>query len=179
MLHSLRRFTQMPQLEKNHLTHNIRMFSFLSLALHVACCVSQSSADKYDITFLDWQVGRLGTVAIDLSYFIFCCTDADVRKRLPDLMRIYHNELIQRIDELGSDGQALFPYEKLEWHMKKYAKFGLGSFIFYYSMHHYYSIFLIGSIYFKVFSGALIKTLDLTGILSCFVIYSVTQVWRW
>lgn len=46
-------------------------------------------------------------------------------------MRIYHNELIQRIDELGSDGQALFPYEKLEWHMKKYAKFGLGSFIFY------------------------------------------------
>lgn len=91
----------------------------------------QSSTDKYDITFLDWQVGRLGTVAIDLSYFIFCCTDADVRKRLPDLMRIYHNELIQRIDELGSDGQALFPYEKLEWHMKKYAKFGLGSFIFY------------------------------------------------
>lgn len=88
--------------------------------------ILKSSIDKYDITFLDWQVVRCGTVAIDLSYFIFCCTDADVRKRLPDLMRIYHNQLIQRINELGSNGKALFPYEKLEWHMKKYAKFGLG-----------------------------------------------------
>lgn len=43
-------------------------------------------------------------------------------------MRIYHNQLIQRIDEFGSNGAALFPYEKLEWHMKKYAKFGLGVF---------------------------------------------------
>lgn len=88
----------------------------------------QNSPDKYDITFLDWQVVRSGTVAIDLSYFIFCCTDAEVRKRLPELMRIYHNQLIQRIDEFGCNGQAIFPYEKLEWHMKKYAKFGLGWF---------------------------------------------------
>lgn len=93
---------------------------------NVSCYMLQNSTDKYDITFLDWQVVRCGTVAIDLSYFIFCCTDAEVRKRLPELMRIYHSELIQRIDEFGSDGQALFPYEKLEWHMKKYAKFGLG-----------------------------------------------------
>lgn len=113
----------------------------LTVSISGACCIScgvfnvfngmfvcllQNSPDKYDITFLDWQVVRCGTVAIDLSYFIFCCTDAEVRKRLPELMRIYHNELIQRIDEFGSNGQALFPYEKLEWHMKKYAKFGLG-----------------------------------------------------
>lgn len=41
-------------------------------------------------------------------------------------MRIYHNQLVQRIDELGSNGNVLFPFEKLEWHMKKYSKFGLG-----------------------------------------------------
>lgn len=69
---------------------------------------------------------RCGTVAIDLSYFIFCCTDGALRKRLPELMRIYHNELIQRIDEFGSNGERLFPFKKLEWHMKKYSKFGLG-----------------------------------------------------
>lgn len=95
----------------------------------------QNNMDKYDITFLDWQVARCGTVAIDLSYFIFCCTDAEVRKRLPELMRIYHNQLIQRIDELGSNGQALFPYEKLEWHMKKYSKFGLGKFYLSFKKH--------------------------------------------
>ncbi|XP_031626607.1 uncharacterized oxidoreductase dhs-27-like isoform X2 [Contarinia nasturtii] len=104
-----------------------------AIVLHGDCWISNimfrrnhSTSDKYDITFLDWQGVRCGTVAIDLSYFIFCCTDAEVRKRLPDLMRIYHDQLIQRIDEFGSNGQALFPYEKLEWHMKKYAKFGLG-----------------------------------------------------
>lgn len=69
---------------------------------------------------------RCGTVAIDLSYFIFCCTDGALRKRLPELLRIYHTELVRRIDEFGSDGKKLFPYKKLEWHMKKYSKFGLG-----------------------------------------------------
>lgn len=132
MLHSLWRFmcTEGESARKRKpLWLTLRLFCFFPLFLYVTCCMSQNSADKYDITFLDWQVVRCGTVAIDLSYFIFCCTDADVRKRLPDLMRIYHNALIQRIDEFGSNGQALFPYEKLEWHMKKYAKFGLGSYI--------------------------------------------------
>lgn len=99
----------------------------------IALCIctpfsSQNSAEKYDIHFLDWQVVRCGTVAIDLSYFIFCCTDGELRKRLPELMRIYHNSLIQRIEEFGSNGHELFPFEKLEWHMKKYAKFGLGEY---------------------------------------------------
>lgn len=98
-------------------------------------------------------MGRLGTVAIDLSYFIFCCTDADVRKRLPDLMRIYHNALIQRIDELGSDGQAIFPYEKLEWHMKKYAKFGLGSFIYHIMSILWFDTFLAPNIFRNILKG--------------------------
>lgn len=77
---------------------------------------------------MDWQVVRCGTVAIDLAYFIFCCTDGELRKRLSELLRIYHDALLQRIDEFGSNGQKLFPFEKLEWHMKKYAKFGLGEY---------------------------------------------------
>lgn len=108
----------------------LHTFRRLSLHLALLSCVLQNNVDKYDITFLDWQVARCGTVAIDLSYFIFCCTDAEVRKQLPELMRIYHDQLTQRIDELGSNGQALFPFEKLEWHMKKYSKFGLGEFSF-------------------------------------------------
>lgn len=111
----------------------------------------QSSEDKYDITFLDWQVVRCGTVAIDLSYFIFCCTDVEVRKRLPELMRIYHNQLIQRIDEFGSNGQALFPYEKLEWHMKKYAKFGLGLFDFCLCYLQFFVHFYFLSLFFCLF----------------------------
>lgn len=76
--------------------------------------------------FLDWQVGRYGTVAIDLSYFLFCCTDSELRMRLPELLNIYHEELMKRIDVLGSNGHKLFPFEKLLWHMTKYSRFGLG-----------------------------------------------------
>lgn len=76
--------------------------------------------------FLDWQVARCGTVAIDLSYFLFCCTDAELRLRWPQLLKNYHNTLVQRINELGSDGNTLFPYEKLQWHMKHFGRFGLG-----------------------------------------------------
>lgn len=115
-----------PYVRQTNALHTSRRNNALTVIFPSFVFSLKSSADKYDITFLDWQVVRCGTVAIDLSYFIFCCTDADVRKRLPDLMRIYHNQLIQRINELGSNGNALFPYEKLEWHMKKYAKFGLG-----------------------------------------------------
>ncbi|XP_052891695.1 uncharacterized protein LOC128299701 [Anopheles moucheti] len=80
-----------------------------------------------ELKFLDWQVARCATPAIDLSYFIFCCTDSELRERLPELLRKYHSALIRRIDELGTvNGRELFPFERLQMHMKKYARFGFG-----------------------------------------------------
>lgn len=92
----------------------------------------QEISGKEDVTFLDWQVCRYGTVAIDLSYFIFCCTDSELRIRLHELLQIYHAALIQRIAELGSNGNIIFPFERLQWHMQKYARFGLGNFNFFF-----------------------------------------------
>ncbi|KFB51965.1 AGAP013267-PA-like protein [Anopheles sinensis] len=80
-----------------------------------------------ELKFLDWQVARSGTPAIDLSYFIFCCTDSELRERLPELLRKYHSALVRRMEELGiSNGRELFPFERLQMHMKKYARFGFG-----------------------------------------------------
>uniref|UniRef100_A0A182Q9S2 CHK kinase-like domain-containing protein n=1 Tax=Anopheles farauti TaxID=69004 RepID=A0A182Q9S2_9DIPT len=80
-----------------------------------------------ELKFLDWQVARCATPAIDLSYFIFCCTDTKIRERLPELLRKYHSALIRRMDELGTiNGRELFPFERLQMHMKKYARFGFG-----------------------------------------------------
>jgi Ecdysteroid kinase-like family len=78
------------------------------------------------LKFLDWQVSRLGSVVIDIAYFVFCCTDENLRKRLPGLLKIYHKALTDRIDALGSDGNRLFSFERLEEHMNKFAKFGMG-----------------------------------------------------
>lgn len=79
-----------------------------------------------ELKFLDWQVSRCGTPVIDLSYFIFCCTDSELRKRLPELLQKYHTALVRRIDELGSDGHKLFPYETLQQYLRKFARFGFG-----------------------------------------------------
>lgn len=86
----------------------------------------QNGGSSEEVCFLDWQVARIGTPVIDLSYFIFCCTDSTVRQRLPELLQMYHSTLIKRINELGSDGIALFPFSKLEEHMKRYSRFGFG-----------------------------------------------------
>ena len=70
---------------------------------------------------------RLGTVSIDLSYFLFCCTDSTVRQRTVELLKIYHSILVEQINALGSNGHNLFPLDKLLWHFKSYCKFGLGN----------------------------------------------------
>lgn len=83
--------------------------------------------DEIDVRLIDWQGTRYGSPAIDLSYFLFCCADSKVRVELPKILDFYHEELIKRITELGSDGAKLFSHSNLEGHMKKYARFGLGT----------------------------------------------------
>ncbi|CAD7087526.1 unnamed protein product [Hermetia illucens] len=100
--------------------------------LHGDCWISnllfrkEDTPPKLDITFLDWQIGRYGTPIIDLSYFIFCCTDNELRKRLPELLEIYYQALAQRISALGTDANVAFPYATFKSHVKKYMKFGFG-----------------------------------------------------
>lgn len=73
---------------------------------------------------------RYGSVAIDISYFIFCCTDGTLRERLQDLLVVYHSALLRRLSEFKIEADAAFTIERLFEHMKKYGKFGFGEFFF-------------------------------------------------
>uniref|UniRef100_A0A1L8DKV9 Putative juvenile hormone-inducible protein n=2 Tax=Nyssomyia neivai TaxID=330878 RepID=A0A1L8DKV9_9DIPT len=79
-----------------------------------------------EVKLLDWQLSRHTTPVLDLSYFVFCCTDEKLRIHLPDLLNEYHELLISRIDKLGSKGMDLYPKSVFEDHCKKYMKYGLG-----------------------------------------------------
>lgn len=86
-----------------------------------------------DVKFVDWQVTRYGSVAVDLSYFLFCCTDETTRRNIDEKLCIYHEALVRRIAVLlggGPDNDDIaanmMPMARLRWHMKKYARFGLG-----------------------------------------------------
>ncbi|XP_055609036.1 uncharacterized protein LOC129756254 isoform X2 [Uranotaenia lowii] len=103
-----------------------------AVVCHGDCWISnimfrrETKLHSTQLNFLDWQVSRCATPVIDLSYFIFCCTDAELRKRLPELIQAYHSALVERIDELGSNGQLLFPFECLQKHLNKFCRFGFG-----------------------------------------------------
>lgn len=105
-----------------------------AVVLHGDCWISNlmfraagGDVKEEDVQFVDWQVARYGSVAIDVSQFMFCCTDGRLRMRWGDLLRLYHGELVLRIGQLGGgDGNAVFPFERLQWHMQRYARFGMG-----------------------------------------------------
>ncbi|XP_055695756.1 uncharacterized protein LOC129797340 [Lutzomyia longipalpis] len=79
-----------------------------------------------EVKLLDWQLSRHTTPVLDLSYFIFCCTDEKLRIHLPELLNEYYDLLICRINKLGSKGSDLYPKNVFEDHCKNYMKYGLG-----------------------------------------------------
>lgn len=84
------------------------------------------------IAFVDWQLSRYISPLIDIYIFISSATDKSFRKNhYQDLMHTYHSALSRNIEKLGSDPERLFPLQKFESELKKYAWYGLyfGSFM--------------------------------------------------
>ncbi|XP_018328485.1 uncharacterized protein LOC108739198 isoform X1 [Agrilus planipennis] len=77
------------------------------------------------VAFIDWQHSRLGSPAIELSYFLFTACTEDAFDQMHNYLKIYHDSLSGYLRELGSDGDKLFPFSLLETHWKIYLKFGL------------------------------------------------------
>jgi hypothetical protein len=75
---------------------------------------------------IDFQISRYCTPVTDLAYFIFACTDRQLRKKhFDELLSIYHHSLKELLDHLGGDSFSQFPYTAFLRHMKKFAKFGI------------------------------------------------------
>lgn len=73
-----------------------------------------------DVRFVDWQVVRYMSPAVDLIYHIFTSTDKTLRDaEYMNLLRHYHNSLSQTIRKLGSDSDKLFTFDNLLSEMKK------------------------------------------------------------
>lgn len=91
------------------------------------CSQSNAANELVDIKFIDFQVSRFTTPVVDLSYFLACSTDKELRRRLPELLNYYHNRLMEEIRLLGhSSPELLYPCEVYADHCKKYMKFGFG-----------------------------------------------------
>lgn len=127
---------------------------FLRIAEHptdtMASCVDQETAEPYavfnhgdcwmnnflynytkrgtptDIVLIDWQISRYCSPVIDLVYFIFICTDKQMRaKHFDELLSIYHRSLKELLDHLGGDTMVQFPFTALLRHLKRFGKMGI------------------------------------------------------
>lgn len=78
------------------------------------------------ICLLDWQLSRYSSPVLDLVYFLFICTDQEMRaQHFDELLSTYHNALSELLDALGGDTATQFPFEALLQQLEKFGKFGI------------------------------------------------------
>lgn len=95
--------------------------------------MQQLSREKipYDLRFLDFQLCRYASPALDLVYILFCCCTQGTRKKYYDqLLHKYYETLSKRLESFGCDPNVLFPYEVLTQHLTTFGKFAAGMSIY-------------------------------------------------
>lgn len=51
---------------------------------------------------MDFQLCRVGSLALDLAYLLYCCTTGDVRRvHMVQLLQHYHAHLMSALDVLN------------------------------------------------------------------------------
>ncbi|KAF5285451.1 hypothetical protein FQR65_LT02291 [Abscondita terminalis] len=84
------------------------------------------SGGPVDVCMLDWQLSHYGSPALDLAYFIFSCTEKELRdKYYSILIEEYYSMFSSTLTEMGGNPQQQFSFETLQEHLKKYSVFGL------------------------------------------------------
>ncbi|XP_022909654.2 uncharacterized protein [Onthophagus taurus] len=78
-----------------------------------------------DVKLIDWQCQRISSPLFDFSYFFYTLATKKELDNAEYYLKLYYDTLSQRIAELGSDPEKLFPYHIFRDHWRKYSKFGL------------------------------------------------------
>lgn len=79
-----------------------------------------------ELALIDWQLARYTSPALDVLYFLFCCTDDTFRgKHFDEMLQVYHTSISELLERLGSNPKKLFPYSALQDQLKAFAKFAV------------------------------------------------------
>lgn len=75
---------------------------------------------------VDWQIGRIGSPVLDVSYFLMSSTTKQLRDDyFNDFIRIYYESMSTIIRQLGSDPDRLITFDDLQAQFKQFSKFGV------------------------------------------------------
>lgn len=77
------------------------------------------------MTFLDFQIMRLGNPLEDLTYFFYSCSGDSIIKNHEHFVKVYHESLSKLLRDFGLNSEDFYPFSKLQKQWKTYSKYGL------------------------------------------------------
>ncbi|XP_014206607.1 uncharacterized protein LOC106638092 [Copidosoma floridanum] len=89
------------------------------------------SEDSEAVCLVDFQLSRVGSLALDLAYLFYCCTSGDVRKAfMNQLLQHYHRHLMSSLCTLNPTAEStrdpIVMWSLLTEEMRRCGRFGLG-----------------------------------------------------
>lgn len=77
---------------------------------------------------IDFQLVRLGSCALDISFFVYSCTTEELRRdHFDSMLEWYYDGVGHTLSQFHLDPLKLFPMATLKEEMKSFAKFGVGT----------------------------------------------------
>ncbi|XP_018563024.1 uncharacterized protein LOC108904829 [Anoplophora glabripennis] len=77
------------------------------------------------VAILDWQISKLHSPVLDLSYFIYSTCSEEQLRHFDELLDTYYSSFSVFLKDLGCDPEKLFPFCTLRRHWKKYSLHGV------------------------------------------------------
>lgn len=97
-------------------------------------CWTPNFLTRYDddgkaeaIKIIDFQLARVASVAVDISFFLYSCTSQALREKHYDtILKAYHESATSIINDLGADAEKVMSWQDLQDELKQFARFGCG-----------------------------------------------------
>lgn len=111
--------------------NNNMMFQGKNVSVYVVCTLLNGSngcviPSLQKICVLDWQICRIASPALDISYFFCSSTDKAMRDRhFDELINVYYQNLANVVRHCGSDVERLMPLAEFQNQLKTYGRYGL------------------------------------------------------
>lgn len=103
-----------------------------AVVCHGDCWINNIMCNYFDedqkeiknVCLIDWQMTRFGSGASELMYFLFCCTNKQLRdQHKNELFDAYYNSLAETLKIFDMDVKEIYPQEKFEEQLKTFGKF--------------------------------------------------------
>lgn len=78
-----------------------------------------------DIRLIDFQLSKLASPILDLSYYLYLCADDVVLENFDFLLQAYYSSLSDSLEEFGVAVENIITFKELKEQWKTYGQFGL------------------------------------------------------